>query len=254
LRFRAGDAIFLHRSGRPARVVREGVMGGFEPEVENGQRGAGEPPGFRVVRRGYDREQVDAYVPQLIARLEEAVDRLAKAERGRGELQREVATLRGQAPPTFEQLGAEAGTVLEEAGRSAELLVEKARRRSETIVEEAKQQAEQVRADVTNEAKTALAAASDAAERIREQVQQERATLDSETQQVREFRDGLLDDLGRVHLDIGALLERTRRHREQTEQTSQAIPAAADGKHAAPTAADAAADKEPEPARAAEPK
>jgi hypothetical protein len=84
-------------------------------------------------------------------------------------------------------------------------------------------------------------------------VQQERATLDSETQQVREFRDGLLDDLGRVHLDIGALLERTRRHREQTEQTSQAVPAA-DGKHAAPAAADAAADKEPEPARAAEPK
>jgi cell division septum initiation protein DivIVA len=243
LRFDAEDGIFLHRS-----VVREDLMGGFEPEVETGQRGADEPPGFRLVRRGYDREQVDAYVPQLISRLEEAVDRLAKAERARSELQREVATLRGQAPPTFEQLGNEAATVLEEAGRSAELLVEKARRRADTIVDEAKVQAEQVRADVTEEAKTALAAASDAAERIRQQVQQERATLDSETQQVREFRDALLDDLGRVHVDIGALLERTRRHRDQTEQASQAAPDGdGNGKHAAP-------EPSPEPARAAESK
>ena len=32
---------------------------------------------------------------------------------------------------------------------------------------------------------------------------------------MREFRDGLLDDLGRVHGEISGLLERTRRQRDQ---------------------------------------
>jgi hypothetical protein len=38
----------------------------------------------------------------------------------------------------------------------------------------------------------------------------------AETDQVREFRDGLLDHLGRVHGDISELLERTRKHRDET--------------------------------------
>jgi DivIVA domain-containing protein len=194
-------------------------MSVFQPDTGSGQPTASDLPAFQMVRRGYDPQQVDAYLPQLMARLEEAVDRYAKAERARGELQREVASLQ-EHTPSFEQLGAEAATVLAEAGRSAELLVEKARRRAETVVEQAQQQAEQARADVTNEAKTALAAASDAAERIRQQVEQERAALDSETAQVREFRDGLLDDLGRVHGDIGALLERTRSHKAQEPPAS----------------------------------
>ena len=37
----------------------------------------------------------------------------------------------------------------------------------------------------------------------------------SETDQVREFRDGLLDDLGRVHGEISGLLERTRKQQDQ---------------------------------------
>jgi hypothetical protein len=37
----------------------------------------------------------------------------------------------------------------------------------------------------------------------------------SETEQVREFRDGRLDDLSRVHGEINGLLERTRRQRDQ---------------------------------------
>ncbi len=161
-------------------------MSVFQPDTGSGQPTAHGLPAFQVVRRGYDPTQVDAYLPQLVARLEEA-------ERARVELQREVASLQRQAPPTFEQLGAEAATVLQDAGRSGEQLVEKARRRADTIVDGAQQQAEQVRQDV----------------------EQERAALYAETQQVREFRDGLLENLGRVHGDISALLERTRRHKEQ---------------------------------------
>jgi len=81
-------------------------MSVFQPDTGSGQPTAHGLPAFRVVRRGYDPTQVDAYIPQLVARLEEA-------ERARVELQREVASLQRQAPPTFEQLGADAA---EDAG------------------------------------------------------------------------------------------------------------------------------------------
>jgi ElaB/YqjD/DUF883 family membrane-anchored ribosome-binding protein len=206
------NGIFPRRSSRPddgsPRVVREDAMSVFQPDTESGQLTAGDLPAFQVVRRGYDRTQVDAYIPQLLARLEEA-------ERARAELEREVNSLQQQAPPTFEQLGAEAAAVLQEAGRSGEQLVEKARRRAEMIVEGAQQQAEQVRAEVTGKAQAVLAEASKAAEQVRQEVEGERAALHVETQQVREFRDGLLEDLGRVYGDISALLERTGRHKDR---------------------------------------
>jgi cell division septum initiation protein DivIVA len=213
----------------------EDTMSVYQRDTEAEQHNAEGPPAFRVVRRGYDRAEVDAYFPQLMARLEEAVDMLAKAERARAELQREVTSLR-EGSPSFEQLGGEAAALLQEAGRSAEQLVEKARRRAEAIVEEAQQQAEQIRADVANEAQKALEQAREVAEHIRREVEQERAALFSETEQVREFRDGLLDDLGRVHGEISGLLERTRRQRDQ------ALTA---GGPAGPMAAPETKDEEP---------
>src|SRR6266508_3328277 len=194
-------------TGSPS-AVKEGAMSVFQPDPEPEQPTTADMPAFQVVRRGYDPTQVDAYIPQLLARLD-------GAERARVELQREVASLQRQAPPTFEQLGAEAATVLQEAGRSGEQLVEKARRRADTIVEGAQQQAEQIRTDVTGKAQAVMAEANQAAEQVRRGGEQERAALYAETQQVREFRDGLLEDLGRVHGDISTLLERTRRHTDR---------------------------------------
>jgi len=194
-------------------------MSVFQPDAESG---SGQPtasglPAFQVVRRGYDPAQVDAYLPQLIARLEEA-------EQARVELQREVASLQAQAPPTFEQLGDEAAVVLQEAGRSGEQLVDKARRRAEMIVDGAQQQAEQIREEVTGKAQAVLAEANQAAEQVRQAVEQEQTALYAETQQVREFRDGLLEDLGRVHGDISALLERTRKQQEPAASDHTARP------------------------------
>jgi DivIVA domain-containing protein len=219
-------------------------MSAYQRDAES-QRNADGPPTFRVVRRGYDREQVDAYMPQLLARLEEAVDRYARAERARTELQREVANLK-EGSPAFEQLGAEAASVIAEAGRSAGQLVDKARTRAEAIVEEAKKQAEQIRADVESEAQKALAQAREVADHIRQEVEQERASLYAETEQVREFRDALLDNLARVHGDITTLLERTRRQRDEAM-----VPAGAAGPAAAEV--DGKADKAAEPAKVPEP-
>jgi DivIVA domain-containing protein len=229
------------------RVVEEDAMSVYQPDAEAGQDNGDGAPAFRVVRRGYDRDEVDAYMLQLKARLEEAVDLYAKAEQARVELQREVNSLR-EGSPSFEQLGGEAATLLQEAGRSAEQLVENARRRAETIIEKAQQQAEQTRADVEIEAQKALEQAREVADHIRREVEEERAALFSETEQVRDFRDGLLDDLGRVHGEISGLLERTRKQRDQALTigdlaSSKAVPGAD------PNAADTAAD----PAKVAEP-
>jgi cell division septum initiation protein DivIVA len=220
-------------------------MSVYQPDAQAGQHDPEVPPAFRVVRRGYDRNEVDAYFSQLMARLGEAVDQYAKAERARAELQREVTSLR-EGSPSFEQLGGEAAAVLQEAGRSAEQLVDNARRRAESIIEKAQQQAEQLRADVANEAQKALEQAREVAEQIRREVEQERAALFTETEQVREFRDGLLDDLGRVHGEISGLLERTRKQRDQALTADDA----ADPKAAA--APDANAEEPAEPAKVAE--
>ena len=226
-------------------------MSGYQPDVQAGQPNAEAwqynwegPPAFRVVRRGYDRDQVDAAFSQLTARLKEAIDQHAKDEQARAELQREITSLQ-QRPPSFEELGGEAAAVLQEAGRSAEQLVDNARRRAETIIEKAHQQAEQVRAEVTNEAQRVLEQARQVAEQIRQEVEQERAAVERETDQVREFRDGLLNDLGRVHGEITGLLERTFTEREQAAGAGGADPKAA--------ATPAAKTKKPaEPAKAAE--
>jgi cell division septum initiation protein DivIVA len=190
-----------------------------------------------VVRRGYDPEEVDAYFSQLAARLNEAVDQYATADRARAELQGEITSLRARAP-SFEQVGGEAAALLVEAGRSAEQLVENGRRRAETIIEKAQQQAEQLRAEVTGEAQKVLEQAREVAEQIRQEVEQERAAVLSETDEVREFRDGLLDDLGRVHGEISGLLERTRRQRDEALGVGAADPEAAaapNGKAKKPT-------------------
>jgi DivIVA domain-containing protein len=213
-------------------------MSEYQQDAQARQRGAEGPPAFRVVRRGYDRDEVDAYFSQLAARLREAVDQYATAERARAELEGEVTSLRERSP-SFEQVGGEAAALLQEAGRSAEQLAENGRRRAESIIEKAQQQAEQLRAEVTSEAQRVLEQAREVAEQIRREVEQERAAVMSETDQVREFRDGLLDDLGRVHGEISGLLERTRTQRDQALTAGGA-------------AADAETEKQAKPAKVAQ--
>ena len=220
-------------------------MSAHQSDAQAGPRDGEGPPAFRVVRRGYDRGEVDTYFSQLAARLHEAVDQYTTAEQARVELQDEVTSLRERAP-SFEQVGGEAAALLVEAGRTAEQLVENARRRADTIIEKAQKQAEQMRAEVTAEAQRVLEQAREVAEQIRAEVEAERAAVVRETDEVRAFRDGLLDDLGRVHAEISGLLERTRTQRDQ------ALAAGTDSKAAA--APDAKAKQPTEPTKVADDK
>lgn len=60
-----------------------------------------------------------------------------------------------------------------------------------------------------------LVAGMAAAEHLNQEVEQDRVVLFAETAEVREYRDGLLEHLGRVHADMSTLLERTLKHKAQ---------------------------------------
>jgi hypothetical protein len=85
------------------------------------------------------------------------------------------------------------------------------------------------------------------AEPLRAEVEAERAAVAHETDQVREFRDGLLDDLGRVHGEISGLLERTRTQQDQALTAGPAGPKA-------PAPPDAKAKQPTEPTKVADDK
>jgi DivIVA domain-containing protein len=213
-----------------------------QPDTAASKRRPERPPDFRVVLRGYDRAEVDEYLPQLMARLSEAVDRYAEAERARAELEREIRSLR---EGSFQQLGGDAAAVLQEAGRSGEQLVERARQRADSIVHKAQKQAEQLRTEVTSEVQQALAQARQLADQIRREAEDERAALQRERQQVRELNDGLLVDLRRVHGEISGLLARTDTPSAQTLTAADPEPKPArNGKADRPAAPGTVAERQ----------
>ncbi len=203
-------------------------------------------PEFPVALRGYDRQQVDAFIQDLTVRLTAERRRAEQSERAVAQVQAELGGLRDPAPLSFEHLGAEAGRVLEQAGSSAKLLVEEARSRGQAIVDEAEAEAgalieraeqraaeleaeagatlaqaagererilaeaaqavDDVRSRAGEEARTALQDAREAAQLIRQKASAEQMTMQAETQRLRDSRDRMLDYLSRIHSDLGELL------------------------------------------------
>jgi peptidoglycan DL-endopeptidase RipA len=95
------------------------------------------PPSFSVAMRGYDRKQVQSFVDELYRRLAAQRRHAAATERAMTHMRQEIAAMKNQPPPSFEDLGSEAGRVLEQAGNSARLLIEEAKGRGDAIVHNA---------------------------------------------------------------------------------------------------------------------
>jgi DivIVA domain-containing protein len=131
-------------------------------------------PEFPVGIRGYDRQQVDAFVQDLTVRLTAERRRAEQSDRMVNQLRMEVANLRdNQAPPSFEHLGIEAGRVLAQAGNSAKLLIEEAQTRGQEMVDAAEsratavvERAERRAAELEEEAAETVAQAMAERERI----------------------------------------------------------------------------------------
>jgi DivIVA domain-containing protein len=203
-------------------------------------------PEFPVALRGYDRQQVDAFVQDLSVRLTAERRRAQQLERAANQMRAELATMRDPTPPSFEHLGAEAGRVLALAGNSAKVLIEEAQTRCREVVDaaearsaalieraerraadleaeasdtvaqaaaererilaEASQSVAEIRGQAEEQANAALQHAQDAAERTLEKAASDQTAMRLETERLRESRDRMLDYLGRIHSDLGELL------------------------------------------------
>jgi len=135
-------------------------------------------PEFPVAIRGYDRQQVDAFVQDLTVRLTAERRRAEHADRAVNQLRMEVAHLRdNQAPPSFEHLGIEAGRVLAQAGNSAKLLIEEAQTRGQEMVDAAESRAAAV---IERAERRAAELEADAAETVADAVaERERILADA---------------------------------------------------------------------------
>jgi cell division septum initiation protein DivIVA len=143
-------------------------------------------PEFPVALRGYDRQQVDAFVQDLTIRLTAERRRAEQSERAVAQLRTEVVALReAQGPPSFEQLGAEAGRVLASAGASAKMLIEEAQTRGREVVDAAESRAAAL---VERAERRAAELEAEAAGTV-EQAEEERQRILAEAaQSVAEFR------------------------------------------------------------------
>jgi cell division septum initiation protein DivIVA len=225
-------------------------MSAFEPETAT--VGGGDDstrPRFQLARRGYDRQQVDRYVMELITLIEQQHQRAEHAERmleqARGELDE-----RGEQQPSFVHLGVEAGKVLEQAGASAEAIINEAKSRSRSLIEdtegqaaeivqdaeqrageleeaargtledaesrrdtmlrEADQAATETRGRADEEARIVLAEARDATNLVWQEAQQERSLVEAETTRLQAFRQDMLEHLTDVQARLTELLADAR--------------------------------------------
>jgi cell division septum initiation protein DivIVA len=225
-------------------------MSAYEPETatEGGGNDATRPR-FQLARRGYDRQQVDRYVMELITLIEQQHQRAEHAERmleqTRGELDE-----RGEQQPSFVHLGVEAGKVLEQAGASAEAIINEAKSRARSVIEDAEGQAAEVvqdaeqrageleeaargtledaesrrdtllrdaeqaatetRGRVDEEARIVLAEARDATNLVWQEAQQERSLVEAETTRLQAFRQDMLEHLTDVQARLTELLADAR--------------------------------------------
>jgi cell division septum initiation protein DivIVA len=227
---RSVDVAGLFSKGDSMSVVEPHGMAGFAAGIEI------DPPDFPVVVRGYDRQRVNAYVQNLVARLTTEHDRAAEAEKAAANRQ----------PPTFEHLGAEAMKVLELASGSADMLVAQAKQRGETIIEdaegqaadlfeEAKQRAErlhaaargtlseaaderdrilaeaneqglQIRTQAEDDASAMLEGARSESESLWQTVRDECSAIQAETQRLQALRERTMEHLTRVQTELDSLL------------------------------------------------
>src|SRR6266536_1895418 len=83
-------------------------MSVFEPHTDAESGGRSQLPPLDVPLRGRKGQQVTAYIQDLATRLGRQRTRAEQAEQAATHLQRELAALRNQPPPSFEHLGCQA--------------------------------------------------------------------------------------------------------------------------------------------------
>ena len=204
-------------------VVEQGAVSSSDREIG--------VPEFPVALRGYDRQQVDAFVHDLTIRLTAERRRAEHSERAVSQMRTELASLReNQAPPSFEHLGAEAGRVLAQAGNSAKVLIEEAQIRGREVVDAAEsragaliERAERRAAELETEATDTIAQAAAERQRILAEAAQSaveiRAQAEAEArtalQHAQDAAERTLQTAAAEQSAMGAETERLRESRDR---------------------------------------
>lgn len=199
---------------------------------------AGAPPGalptFAVVRRGFDPDEVQAYVEdreQQLAflqsqadaaerQLRSALEQLAEERRRVGELEArlqeaEARSLRDAAPPpSIAALGERVTRILEEAWEAAEALRREAEGAAERAREEARSILEQAEAEARRRAEKVAAEAEQHRRRVLEELESARAEQQAALAELQERREAAMAELGRIHRflqdALGGISDRAR--------------------------------------------
>src|SRR5688500_8195854 len=136
------------------------------------------PYGFELVRRGYDRAQVDDRITKLVADRDSALTRITALEKRIEELHLETQNAHAQitdAEPSYAGLGARVEKILRLAEEEAKDLREEARRAADQHRELAESAAAQVRADAETFAADRKTKAEDEGVRIVEKAKSDAA-------------------------------------------------------------------------------
>lgn len=184
------------------------------------------PFGFELVRRGYDRGQVDDRITKLVADRDSALARITALEKRIEELHLETQNAQAQvtdAEPSYAGLGARVEKILRLAEEEAKDLREEARRAAEQHRELAESAAQQVRNDAEAFSAERKAKAEDEGVRIVEKAKGEASTLRSEAQkdaqQKREEADALFEETRAKAAQAAADFETNlAKRREQSER------------------------------------
>jgi hypothetical protein len=231
-------------------------------------------PQFAVVRRGLDRQQVEAWGKQLASQIQQEQRRADHAEQALYRTQLEPT-----GTPSFTHLGSHAAGIIEEAGRSAEnLLLDAAERAQEAVdeaeadaaeiitaaegrageiegaarqdaqrlraegarvAEETRQAAEAFRAETEETAHSLLAEAREATEALWQQAEQERLAVEGETRRLEGLRQRSHQQLGRIYGHLESVLEEVRLGiggaQDGEEEAEATLPTVAATKSAAPS-------------------
>jgi DivIVA domain-containing protein len=154
---------------------------------------------FVTIRRGYDPDQVRAYLDQLAHQMElmRSMQREAQAEA--------EAALRATAQPRvdpYEQLGTRVSSVIKEADHAAETIRSDAEDDAERLTREARIEADRIRTDAQGKAEEARARAETAVRMAREETDRtiaglatRREALVSQLASMRERLIGVAEDL-----------------------------------------------------------
>jgi DivIVA domain-containing protein len=157
---------------------------------------------FARVRRGFDPEQVRAFLDEVATQMEQAVSELRFAQE-----EAEAAARRGS-PDPYTQLGSRVAELVRGAEEHAARVREEAQEQAQRQVSEADDHAERTKQEVEAHAKQVRSEAQAAAERVRSEAAAEadRTTQEASTEADRVRREAQ-DEAGRLREQARAALE-----------------------------------------------